>query len=98
MRTFWFLLGLLGAIPGATLVLLTFLGFPQWEGVTRKLVGPEPEVVRYYSWSKVIGGKRVSLEVVPRKLPRKFVPACFILIGICTQLAGVIVYFVTKSE
>jgi hypothetical protein len=97
MRTCFVLVSFLGTIPGLFLVLLTFLGFPQWAIFTEKLVGPEPEVVQYYVVSKV-AGTRGSFEVVPRTLRSKLVPAIIIMVGICLQLLGLIWYFITRSE
>lgn len=98
MRICLFVLSLFGAIPALTLVLLTFIGFPRWAAFTEKLVGPEPEVLSYYTVTNSIAGKPITFEIVPRKLPHKLAPAVVILLGVCLQIFGVVFYFISRSE
>jgi hypothetical protein len=85
-------------LPSAVLVILTFVGCPQLSRFTERLVGPEPEVVRYYSVSKVILGKKVSFDIVPRILPGKFLPAIIVMVGLLVQFLGILLYFFSRAE
>ena len=85
-------------LPSVVLVILTFVGCPQLSRFTQKLVGPEPEIVRYYSVSKVFLGRKVSLDIVPRILPGKFLPAMVVLVGLLVQLLGILLYFFSRGE
>jgi hypothetical protein len=93
-----FLFCLLGTmLPSLLLVILTFIGCPQLSRFTERLVGPEPEIVRYYSVSKVILGRKISFDVVPRILPGKLLPAIVVLVGLLVQFVGVLFCFFSRG-
>ena len=79
------------------LIILTFIGFPQWR-FTQKLTGAEPEVVRYYTVSKCFAGKRISIDVVPRTLNHKLIPTIIIFVGIGVELLGIACYLLCRSQ
>jgi hypothetical protein len=93
MRVCLIILSVLGFGPGLLLVVLTFFGFPQLFWLTEKLTGPEPEYVRFYKYSTTVAGEKYVIEVVPRILVSKTLPASLVILGTAIHFAGVIWYF-----